>query len=86
MRLAGYGSQVDDFVLGMNRAAEKAAPFAKDIFLDAIYEMSIEDARNILSSGDTAATSYFRDKTNDRLFEAFHPIVEKAMGEVGVNR
>ena len=86
MRLAGYGSQVDDFVLGMNRAAEKAAPFAKDIFLDAIYEMSIEDARNILSGGDTAATSYFRDKTKDRLFEAFHPIVEKAMGGVGVNR
>ncbi|MEJ2110121.1 MAG: DUF4197 domain-containing protein [Acidobacteriota bacterium] len=39
-----------------------------------------------LSGGDTAATSYFRDKTNDRLFEAFHPIVEKAMEEVGVNR
>jgi len=86
LRLAGYGSQVDEFVLSMNRAAEKAAPFARDIFLDAILEMSIEDAKNILSGGDTAATSYFRDKTSDRLTDAFRPIVEKAMGEVGVHR
>lgn len=86
LRLAGYGPQVDEFVLGMNRAAEKAAPYAKDIFLDAIYEMTINDAKNILSGGDTAATSYFREKTNTKLAEAFHPIVEKAMGEVGINR
>lgn len=86
LRFAGYGSRLDEFVLGMNRAAEKAAPFAKDIFLDAIFEMSIDDARNILSGGDTAATSYFRDKTEGRLSEAFHPIVEKAMEDVGVSR
>jgi len=86
LRFAGYGSQVDEFVLGMNRAAEKAAPFARDIFLDAIYEMSIEDAGVILSGGDTAATSYFREKTYDRLSEAFRPIVESAMEEVGVVR
>lgn len=86
LRLAGYGSQADEFVLAMNRAAESAAPFAKDIFLEAIYEMSIEDARGILSGGDTAATSYFRDKTYNRLSEAFHPVVEKAMGEAGVYR
>ena len=70
----------------MNRAAEKAAPFAKDIFLDAIYEVSIEDAGGILKGGDTAATSYFREKTYNRIYEAFYPIVESAMGEVGVNR
>jgi hypothetical protein len=86
LRLAGYGSQLDELVLGMNRAAEKSAPLAKDIFLDAIYEMSIKDARNILTGGDTAATSYFKDKTKDRLSEAFRPIVETAMGEVGVSR
>lgn len=86
LRIAGYGSQVDELVLGMNRAAEKAAPYAKDIFLDAIYEMSITDAKNILSGGDTAATSYFREKTDRKLAEAFHPIVKKAMGEVGINR
>lgn len=70
----------------MNRAAEKAAPFAKDIFLDAILEMSIEDARNIFSGGDTAATSYFREKTDSRLTEAFYPVVERAMGEAGGTR
>ena len=32
LRLVGYGPQIDEFVVGMNRAAEKAVAFAKDIF------------------------------------------------------
>jgi len=86
LRAVGYGEAVDDFVLSMNRAAERAAPHAKAIFWDAITEMSFEDARQILSGGDTAATDYFRDKTVDRLSAAFAPIVEEAMEEVGVTR
>lgn len=86
LRAVGYGPAVDDFVLSMNRAAERAAPQAKAIFWDAILEMSFTDARNILSGGDTAATDYFRDKTTDKLAAAFTPIVEEAMDEVGVTR
>jgi len=86
LRAVGYGSEVDEFVLSMNRAAEKAAPFAKQIFWDAIGEMTFEDARKILSGHDTAATDYFKGKTSDKLAVVFKPIVDKAMNEVAVTR
>ncbi len=86
LRAVGYGPQVDEFVLSMNRAAEKAAPFAKQIFWDAIGEMTFDDVRQILSGNDTAATDYFKGKTTDRLTTVFKPIVDKSMNEVGVTR
>jgi hypothetical protein len=82
----GYQKEVDDFVLSMNRAAEKAAPQAKAIFIEAIRRMTIEDARKILDGGDTAATEYFKGKTSGRLYEAFQPIVSSSMNEVGATR
>jgi uncharacterized protein DUF4197 len=86
LRAVGFGGQVDDLVLGMNRAAEHAAPQAKQIFFDAIGEMSFDDARKLLNGGDTAATEYFRGKTTPRLTTAFRPVVEKSMSQVGVSR
>jgi hypothetical protein len=86
LRAVGYGPKVDEFVLSMNRAAERAAPSAKQIFWDAIAAMSFDDARKILSGGETAATEYFRGKTTDKLTTAFRPIVEQATNEVGVTR
>jgi hypothetical protein len=86
LRAVGYGPQVDELVLGMNRAAERAAPQAKQIFWDAIGAMTIDDARGILDGGDTAATEYFKRTTSEPLTTAFRPIVERAMGEVGVTR
>ena len=86
LRMVGYGPQVDEFVVSMNRAAERAAPAAKQIFWDAIGEMTFEDARKILSGGDTSATQYFQAKTSDRLATAFRPVVDQAMSEVGVTR
>ncbi|SPD75646.1 conserved exported hypothetical protein [uncultured Desulfobacterium sp.] len=86
LRVVGYGPQLDEFILSMNRAAEKAAPFAKDILWDAISEMTFEDARKILSGNDTAATSYFKGKTTKKLTAAFKPIVSNSMNEVGVTR
>jgi hypothetical protein len=86
LRAVGYGTQVDEFVLSMNRAAEKAAPEAKSVFIGAIKEMTFDDARRILTGGDTAATQYFREKTSPKLSAAFRPIVEKSMNEAGVTR
>ena len=86
LRAVGMGAQVDEFVLSMNRAAEKAAPQARSIFVDALKQMTFDDARKILTGGDTAATAFFKEKTSDRLTAAFHPIVEKATDETGVTR
>jgi hypothetical protein len=86
LRKLGLSKQVDEFVLTMNRAAEKAAPQAKDIFIGAVKEMTIVDAINILRGGDTAATDYMKSKTNDRLYGLFKPMVSKAVMDVGVTK
>lgn len=86
LRAMGYGPKVDEFVMGMNNAAERAAPKAKQIFWDAIAEMSFADATKILHGSETAATDYFKDKTSAKLVTAFKPEVDKAMNEVGATR
>ncbi|MEO6724816.1 MAG: DUF4197 domain-containing protein [Blastocatellia bacterium] len=86
MRIAGQGQIVDEFTLSMNRAAEKAAPEARKIFVDAVKQMSFEDARKILFGNDTAATDFFKAKTSTRIVTAFRPIIEKSMNEVGATR
>jgi len=86
LRAVGLGPQVDEFILSMNRAAERAAPEAKQIFWGAIGEMTFQDAKKILSGNETAATDYFKAKTTDKLTTAFRPIVDKATNEVGVTR
>jgi hypothetical protein len=86
LRAVGQGPRVDELVLGMNRAAERAAPAAKAIFWDAITAMSFDDARRLLQGSNTAATDYFRQKTTDKLTAAFLPVVSSAMDEVGVTR
>jgi Protein of unknown function (DUF4197) len=86
LRAFGYGSQVEELVLSMNRAAEQSAPAAKQIFGNAIAAMSFEDARKILKGPETAATDYFKIKTTDQLTTAFRPTVERSMSKVGVTR
>ncbi len=84
LRMIGMNEQLDAFILGMNRAAEAAAPQAQDIFLDSLFEMSFDDAVKIYQAGDTAATDYFRDKAYDRLFAAFKPTVERTLSNYDV--
>jgi len=84
MRLIGEGDTVDDLEIGMNRAAERATPQARQIFLDALKKMTIPGARRILAGGDTAATEYFRQTCTADLTTAFSPIVHSAMQRVGV--
>lgn len=77
MRMAGMGSQADDLVLAMNRAAEAAVPEAKPLLLDAVKSMSVGDAKKILSGGDDSVTQFFKAKTTDPLMLKFMPIVKK---------
>jgi hypothetical protein len=86
LRTAGLGSQMDAFDLSMNRAAEQAAPEAKTLFLGAVKDMSIDDAKKILNGPDDAATQYLRGKTGAQLAEKFNPIVHNAMAQVGVTK
>jgi enolase len=77
----GFEKEVRDFELSLNRAAEAAAPQARDIFVESIGEMSMEDARRILKGSDTAATEYLQKNATPQLVEAFRPIVRKTMNK-----
>ena len=85
-RKAGFQPQVDELVLTMNRAAEKAAPLAATHFANAIRGMGIQDVRAILQGGDTGATAFFERKTRDPLFAAFKPSVSKTVEQAGASR
>jgi hypothetical protein len=82
----GAGDYVDEFVTGMNRAAEAAAPVARDVFVDSIREMTFDDALTILRGRDHEATDYFREHAGPRLASLFRPIVDDKLAEVGATR
>ena len=86
MRTLGMGKPIDDLEVAMNRAAEAAVPLASGFFKTAIQEMTFDDARKIVTGGDTSATDFFRAKTQDNLTNAFRPVIEKAMEENNVTK
>ena len=86
LRAIGQGPKVDEFIASMNHAAETAAPEAAGIFGNAVRAMTIDDARRLLTGGNTSITDYFKEKTSAQLTVAFRPHVEKAMAANGVTQ
>lgn len=86
LRTIGLGSQVDRAILQINRAAEDAVGYATPIFVDAIKEMTIADAINIVGGESNAATNYFRQKTRDKLVAAFSPVIERSLVKLEATR
>lgn len=86
LRSFGMGKFVDDAILSMNRAAEDAAKSASPIFINAIKQITIQDGIGILRGGDHAATEYLKSKTVLSLTEAFRPIVELSLQNVGATK
>ncbi|HEX9180185.1 MAG TPA: DUF4197 domain-containing protein [Burkholderiales bacterium] len=84
MRMMGMGKQFDELVLSMNRAAEAAVPEAKVLLTDAVKKMTVEDAKKILTGGDTAGTEYFKKHTEAPLAKKFLPMVKQATDKVGL--
>ena len=82
MRRVGMGKYADELVVTMNRAAEAAVPEARALFVDSVKKMSVQDAKGILTGGETAGTEYFRRTTRDQLHKRFLPIVQKATARV----
>lgn len=86
LRKMGMDKQVDEFVLSLNRAAEDAAKEAKPIFVDAIKQMTIEDAWSILKGEDDAATQYLNKTTSSQLKEKFKPIIKASLDKVNATK
>jgi hypothetical protein len=86
LKAVGYGEQVAAFEKSMNRAAERAVPEAKSLFVNAITGMTFQDAEKILRGRENEATLFFKEKTSGHLRELFKPIAHDAMAEVGVTK
>ena len=82
----GLAGSFDDLEVRLNRAAENATPKARSLFVNAIRDMSVQDARDILRGPDDAATQYFRDNTQVELAAAMRPIVDNSLSQVGAVR
>ncbi len=79
----GLGNMLDDVELRLNRAAEVAAPRARKLFVDAIAQMTVEDAKRIYDGPDDAATQYFKGKMSPQLAQAMRPVVDNSLAKVG---
>ena len=86
LRQLGMGGMVDKAVLQINRAAEDAVGYARPIFLDAIRDMTIADAINIIKGPRDGATQYFRQKTSEKLTAAFSPIVKGSLDKFSATK
>ncbi len=86
LRKIGMGAQVDKAILSINRGAEDAVAFAKPIFIDAIKQMTLTDALNIVRGPKDGATNYFKDKTKLKLITAFTPSVESSLEKVDATK
>lgn len=86
MHKFGLGSQADAFEQSMNHAAENAAPEATNIIVNAIKNMSFEDANSILNGPDNAATEYFKTQTTQKLTGLFRPTIDASLNQVGTTK
>jgi len=86
LRSAGMGAEVDKAILAINRGAEDAVAYAKPIFIDAIKEMTLTDALNIVKGNKDAATQYFKQKTSEKLIAAFKPSVQTSLDNVNATK
>jgi hypothetical protein len=82
LKALGQRKQVEELEVAMNRAAEGAVPLAKNLLLDAVRHITVQDAKRILTGGDTSVTEFFAGKTREPLTGQFLPVVKKATAKV----
>lgn len=86
LEMVGMGTLGEDLELRLNRAAETATPIARDVFVDAITGMTLDDVRSIYNGPKDAATRYFQRTMTPDLVERMRPIVDDALAETGAMR
>ena len=86
LRQIGLGSEIDKFVMTLNRGAEDAAKEAKPIFISAIKQMTIDDAWSILRGEPDAATQYLKRTTSAQLKEKFSPVIQTSLDKVSATK
>jgi hypothetical protein len=86
LRDIGLGSLADEGLLILNRAAEDAVKEATPIFVNAVKQITFDDAKNILLGADNAATQYLSSKTTQNLYSKFNPVIKNSFDKVGANQ
>jgi hypothetical protein len=86
MKSLGQGKRIDELVVSINRAAEAAVPMGKDLLVGAVQNMTVTDAKNILTGGDNSVTAFFAEKTRTPLGQRFLPVVNQATEKVGLTQ
>lgn len=86
LRQIGLGSEVDKFVMTLNRGAEDAAKEAKPIFINAIKQMTIDDAWAILRGEQDAATQFLKRTTSAQLKDKFKPVIQNSLNKVNATK
>jgi hypothetical protein len=86
MRQLGLGSEVDKVLMAINRGAENAASEARPIFINAIKQLTIQDAFSILKGSPDAATAYLEKTTTEQLTTLFRPQIQESLNKVGATR
>lgn len=86
LRSIGLGNLADEGIKVLNRAAEDAVKTATPIFVNAVKEITFNDAKNILLGEQNAATSYLQSKTNESLYASFSPVINDSFSKVGADK
>lgn len=86
LRAIGLSNLADEGLKVLNRAAEDAVKEATPIFVDAVKQMTFNDAKNILLGDDSAATSYLQRTTSAALYSKFNPIIKNSFSKVGADK
>ena len=84
LRAMGQRKQVEELEVGINRAAENAVPMARDLLVNAVKTMTVADAKQILSGGETSVTTFFADRTRTPLSGQFLPVVQQVTARIGL--
>ena len=84
LKTFGQGQRIDELLTAINRAAETAVPMGQDLLVGAVQSMTVTDAKNILTGGDTSVTQFFADKTRAPLGQRFLPVVYQATEKVNL--
>lgn len=86
LRKVGLSSLADEGIKALNRAAEDAVKEATPIFVNAVKDITFNDAKNILLGEDNAATEYLTSKTQTQLYDKFKPVISNSFGKVGADQ
>lgn len=86
LRKIGLGNLADEGIKVLNRAAEDAVKTATPIFVNAVKEISFNDAKNILLGEKNAATTFLQTKTKDDLTKSFTPVINSSFSKVGADK